>query len=422
MASAADTRSASPRPAVALLVPFYGTADDGRDLVAALARVALRDGDEIVIADNTEDGRFPAGEAREPMRVVRAPLERSSYYARNMAVEASRAPWLLFVDSDTRPDAGVIDAYFAQPVPDDVGILSGGVVAAEGEEETLIARYARSRTHIDPEHYRKADRRPAGITANLLVRRAAWEDVHGFQEGVRSGGDIEFCWRVQDAGWRFDWRPAAIVEHVHVETVRALVKKTVRHAGGGGWVNERYDDAFPRPRLARPLARSAAGAAVWMLRGQRERGAFKAVDGLFVAADAYGRLTGNRAAGIELPAGGRVLLVERFPEPGDAVDAARVEARARPAHPDRARRRGTVVTYLEDDGTVARGRDLAWLASRRPAALRAATAALSGTGWTVAELAPAARRAIESGAEAIAGDGPAARALAQLAGRPFEVR
>src|SRR5205085_2736301 len=155
------------RPPVSVVVPFYGSLEDSADLRAALERVTLREGDEIVVSDNTEDGRFP--DTGGTIAVARAPLERSSYYARNVGVEATTNAWLLFVDSDCRPAADILDRYFDPPPAEGEGILSGGVVAADQQE--LVARYAQSRGHIDPAHYRSEHRRHAGITANPLVRR-----------------------------------------------------------------------------------------------------------------------------------------------------------------------------------------------------------------------------------------------------------
>lgn len=417
---------------MSVVVPFYGTADEARELIAALASLRRAPGDEVIVADNTEDGRFPGAEAPDWMRVVRAPLERSSYYARNVGVEASRQQWLLFLDSDCRPEPDVLDAYFAPPPDERCGILSGSVVADPDQRE-LTARYARSRQHIDPEHYRERPGRPAGITANLLVRRAAWDDVHGFHEGIKSGGDLEFCWRVQDSGWTFDWRPEARVAHLHVDTVGKLLRKTVRHAGGGGWVNNHHAGAFPRPPLVRGLTRSVVGALVWLATGRVERALFKAIDGVFLTADAYGRLAGNRAARDPLPAAAdRIAVVAlAFPNPGEdparttasaiAGDGAsvRIEAWTRPTRPDRQARRELRTTFGEDDGVLARGRALLWLLATRPVAVLRAT---RYPGARLSELAPAARRVVVNGeavAPASGADLPRARKLAALAGGPL---
>ncbi len=357
------------RPDVAVVVPFHGDAEDARALDSALRGLDLRSADEVIVADNTRDPVYagavgPEGRAT----VVHAHLERSSYYARNVGAEKARAPWLLFIDSDCRPPSGLVDSYFdGSPVADDVGILAGAVSALD-EQTELSARYAASRGHIDPSAYEREHRRPAGITANLLVRRTAWEQVAGFQEGIKSGADLEFCWRVQDAGWRFERRVQAVLAHEHVRSVAALRRKTIRHAGGGGWVNQRYPGAFHRPTLGRGLARAIVGVGVWALLLQPTRSVFKGMDGLFLMWDAWGRTSGNRAdRDVEEPMG-ELGVAGVWPARGvdSSVAPRHVEALRRPVVPDREVRRRHVVTYAEDDGLRARLAATARLIVRRP--------------------------------------------------------
>src|SRR4051812_1185657 len=288
------------RPAICVVVPFFGTTPEGAATARALGRLDLADGDEVIVADNTASGAFTTP-APHPAAVISAKGQQSSYYARNVGVEHSSAEWLLFLDSDCTPSPSLLDDYFFEPIPDDCGVVAGGVVPAD--QEALAARYARSRSHISEAFHLDRDPYPAGITANLLVRRSAWEAVGGFQERVRSGADVEFCWRVQEAGWKFAHRPGALVEHSHPERLGGVLRKAMRHAGGRAWVNRRYKGAFPRPRLIRPLARCLAGIAVWALTFRFERSLFKAIDGAWIMADEYGYLAAdNRATSLE-PAG-----------------------------------------------------------------------------------------------------------------------
>lgn len=407
------------------MVPFYGAVSDGIRLRSVLTALTTESGDEVVVADNTEDGRF--GPAGDGIDVVRASLERSSYYARNVGAAATNAPWLLFIDSDTRPPSDLLERYFSSPLPQPVGIVAGGVRASP-DQQGLIPRYAASRRHIDPSHYEAVEgRRPAGITANLLVRRAAWRGVGGFQEGVRSGADLEFCWRVQDAGWTLIHRPEAWLHHDHVEDVRRLVRKTARHASGGGWVNERYPGAFRRPRIFGGLLRAAAGVVVWTAARQPERARFKAIDGLFLLTDAGGRLLGNRAKrDDEEPMTSLVVAPDGYPnaDSGASVEAivrlgpgAVVHSDRRSESPDPLRRR-LQVEYAEDEGTAARIRAGLALMLRPYAAPRAVRVAPA----RLPRLAPAAARAAAARADIrplTEAEVPAARRLATLAGRPL---
>src|SRR3954447_8492969 len=176
------------RPAIGVVVPFFGTAPEAAATAMALGRLDLAAGDEVIVADNTSASTFTP-DSPHPVVVVAAKGQQSSYYARNVGVEHSSAEWLLFLDSDCIPTPSLLDDYFCEPIADDCGVVAGGVVPAE--QEALAARYARSRRHISEAFHLDRDPYPAGITANLLVRRSAWEAVGGFQERVRSGADVE---------------------------------------------------------------------------------------------------------------------------------------------------------------------------------------------------------------------------------------
>ncbi len=372
------------RPAVSVIVPFAGERSEGVRALAALGRLRLRDADELIVADNSSTGclsDLPSSAAT----VIAAPAERSSYYARNVAAEAASAEWLLFLDADVRPPASLLDDYLSDPPAPGVGILAGGVVAAP-EQTSVVARYARSRGHLDERFHIEGKPLPAGITANLLVRRQAWESVGGFQEGIRSGGDVELCWRVQEAGWSLQYRPGARVEHLHPDRLAPLLRKTSRHAAGRLWVRRRYPEAYESPRLARALVRATGGALVWSLRGEPERAVFKLIDGAWACADSYGyRLGDNRAPALSAappptgtPQRRLAMFTDAFPARSETFVhneafalaelgwSVRVEASARPARVERAVARRLRPTYLEDDPIPQKARDLAWLLARHP--------------------------------------------------------
>ena len=67
---------------------------------------------------------------------------------------------------------------------------------------------------------------PAGLAANLGVRRSAFESVGGFDEDLRVGEDIDLCWRLQFAGYRFAAVPEAVVAKRERETARRGVSRT----------------------------------------------------------------------------------------------------------------------------------------------------------------------------------------------------
>ena len=293
---------------------------------------------------------------------------------------------------------------------------------------------------------------PAGVTANLMIRRAAFESLGGFHEGIRSGGDVELCWRLQEAGWSFEHRPTARVEHRHPDALAPMLRKTARHAAGRLWVNRRYAGAYERPRLLSPLIRSTGGALVWLARGKAELARFKLIDAAWHAADVGGYALGdNRAAsGSSQPANPqrtprrRILFVtdaaparsETFIySEWDALERlgfeVRMEASARAARSDRPSARARDIAYLEDDPPLLKARDLAWLLVRHPLRCgrdlrQRSDWSAEDSPWPLAALAPAARRLSRGGEEHIHAHfaGPAALhalRLGRLVGAPCSI-
>lgn len=280
------------RPPVSVVVPFLGGRADAERLLAALGRLERQPGDELIVADNTAEG-VVAEVAAEPVQVVRATAERSSYHARNAGARQAQAEWLLFTDADCVPVPGLLGAYFAEPIADRCGALSGEIVA-ESTQRAFLARYARSRNFLNQAQGLLGPDGGAAPTGNVLVRRAAFRAVGGFAEGIRSGGDIDLCRRLERTGWAVEHRPAAVVEHRHRESLVDFLGMIARYGAGARWLNERYSGSSPRWPLVRGLAGTAADVGKLAARRRFEPALFRAVDGLGLIAHNVGYLASNR--------------------------------------------------------------------------------------------------------------------------------
>ena len=387
------------RPAVSVIVPFLGTRPDADALFRALADLERGPGDEVIVVDNGAHQVVPDA--------VHAPAQQSSYHARNAGVDRAGGDWLLFLDADCRPRPTLIDDFFAERIDPGCGAVAGRVMAMRGQD-ALVARYARSRGHLSQAAHMRDEHLPYGITANLLIRRAALDELGGFHEGLRSGGDADVCWRLQDAGWTVAYREAAAVEHAHRERVVALARQAARYSAAIAWMERHRPGSSARPKVSRRLARAALGAAAWTVLGRRERAAFKLLDGVVVVAEGAGWVFSNAARdrGPD-PHGGPALVADAFPDAVAPIrlppGARRVEAARRPARLDRGAARGLRVRYAEDDGVA-----------RRLAETARAWGRVRGAD------APALRRLRRAGAEWLAA-GPGAEGRAEALARALRV-
>ncbi len=283
------------RPAVSVVIPFGGSVRDATSLAGAIAAMRLRDGDEVIVADNTP-AQVMAAAPPPGARVVPATAERSSYHARNAGAAAARGEWILFVDADCEPDAGLLDAYFAAPAADGCGILAGQI-DGDPAQESFLARYTRSRKFFRQDAGFLAEAGTAA-TGNLMVRRSAFEAAGGFVEGIRSGGDVDLCRRLRLAGWTLETRLGAVVHHHHRDSLPSLLGAIARYAAGSRWLNDRYPGESGSWPLVSGMAGVARDVPVRLASGRVEEAGFRVVDGLGLVAHVVGYRRSNRAGAL----------------------------------------------------------------------------------------------------------------------------
>jgi GT2 family glycosyltransferase len=421
------------RKAVSLVVPFAGDTDDARATLLAWRQIALRSEDEVIVVDNSRDGVLGHLEHRPPVVVVTAREQPSSYYARNIGAEQAKNDWLLFLDADCLPTPSLIDDYVSDPIADDVGAVAGAVLPPD-VPMGVVGRYKAFRRHLDQGKSTQAEK-PWAATANLLVRRAAWEDLGGFSEMIRSGGDIDFSLRLFAAGWRLSYQPRATMRHLHRDSLRAHAAQQIRYGGAHTWIHRRH----PEIRMSRPLTKqlplSAAGALRRAAVGDWEWSLFHLLDGMTAVMLSVGKVRGNAVAR-NYDETKVAVVADRWPDAsehdacralGTAVEkngAVRVEARRRPVRI--ARDAALRCDYMEDDSPLDTLKGMAWLLTHRPArtaryVLRSGKRAKDV--GAIARLAPAARRIATRGGRhlhAVDDVGASdARALADLLGTTY---
>lgn len=390
MTGAPDSTAA--RPAVSVVMPFAGSPSEARAALEALQALRVTPDDQLILVDNA--GTAPAADGIE---VVHAVHEASPAHARNVGAAHAGAAWILFLDADTQAPGDLLDRYFTAPIDVTVGALAGAVTAAS-DHAGLAARYGAAKGFLDQDAHLAHPYLPRAVAANLLVRRAAFEQVGGFFEGVRAAEDTDFSWRLQRAGWRLEGRPGAAVEHRYRTSLRALRRQWRGYAAGRAWLARRYDGFVPEPALRRAAARAlhrrgrpdrsatatatatptptATTASAPSRLGRRDRAAHAALDAVLGVEELAGFALSNRPRrGPRRPVQ-VVLVADRFPGRDDpladyalSLAGARVEASARPEAPARLARGEAPmpwVDYREDDGALTRLAALARLLVRHP--------------------------------------------------------
>jgi GT2 family glycosyltransferase len=221
----------------------------------ALSRQECPEAWEVVIADNgsTDNGMTVVEtwvDRFDTIRVIDASALNGAPAARNAGVRASIGEKLVFCDADDIVQPGWL-ASCAKAL-DEVDVVAGvfDFWSLNG------LRDAPPR----PASMRQLGFLPAGLGANLGVRRHAFNEVGGFSEDLLIGEDIDLCWRLQLQGFRFVIAFGAVV----AKRERPGFRETFMRAAAYG----RSGPALYRRHRATGAHRNLSGAAkswVWLL-------------------------------------------------------------------------------------------------------------------------------------------------------------
>jgi GT2 family glycosyltransferase len=163
---------------------------------------------EVVVVD-ASDGRLDPIRVRHEAAVrwidfTPPPGVRVSIpHQRNAGVRAARGDVIVFTDAGCQLDEGWLERLVA-PVLNDEHVAAGLCLASlgrsglydQGMRQAMQARYLTE-----------------SPTVNLAFRREPYEAVGGFDEGFAYGSDMDFSWRLVDAGYRIRSVPDAVVRH-----------------------------------------------------------------------------------------------------------------------------------------------------------------------------------------------------------------
>ncbi|HVC69150.1 MAG TPA: glycosyltransferase family A protein [Acidimicrobiales bacterium] len=207
-------------------------------LDAQLAALAAQQWDgpwEVVVADNgsadaSADLARSWGRRCDRIRVLDASHRSGPAAARNAGVRAARGEMLAFCDADDIVQPGWIAACVA-------GLADADLVAGSFDMASLngMTPGAPSAAATDQLGFL-----PAGLAANLAVRRPAFDAVGGFGEQLFVGEDIDFCWRLQLQGFRFAPAPDAVVAKREPADPWVLFRRALAYGRCGPLLYRRY--------------------------------------------------------------------------------------------------------------------------------------------------------------------------------------
>jgi GT2 family glycosyltransferase len=181
---------------------------------------------EVIVVDDgsTDETQRVVADYGDAVRVVHHPENAGFAAACNVGSTTARGRFLVFLNNDTRPRPGWLDALVAYArkhpgaaaigakllYPDDTVQHGGVVFCQDGYPRHLYAGFPSDHPAVN-----RARRLQAVTAACLLVHRDAFDRAGGFDEAYRNGfEDVDLCLRLGESGCEIHYCPACVVEHL----------------------------------------------------------------------------------------------------------------------------------------------------------------------------------------------------------------
>jgi cellulose synthase/poly-beta-1,6-N-acetylglucosamine synthase-like glycosyltransferase len=177
------------------------------DVAGQLAALPGDDEGEIVVVD-ASDGRLDHIRRKHEDTVRWLDFQRPAQvrvsipHQRNTGVRAAKGDIIVFTDAGCRPLPGWLE-HLVAPLRADEYATAGVSQGIGGDQH-----YRHSPGQVGEVTYLRE-----APTLNLAFRRSTFDAVGDFDESFTYGSDVDFAWRLNDAGYRIRFVPDAVIEH-----------------------------------------------------------------------------------------------------------------------------------------------------------------------------------------------------------------
>ncbi|MCE5292598.1 MAG: mycofactocin biosynthesis glycosyltransferase MftF [Nocardiaceae bacterium] len=259
-----DSGVANPRPELSPSMGDVTVIIPVRNNTAGLNRLlsVLRGHNVIVVDDASDDPARIIAEARCRVSVIRHEIARGPAAARNTGLRAATTDFVAFLDADVVPKNGWLELMLSHFSDPSVALVAPRMLRLD-PDANLLSRYESGRTAFDLGRRESAIESRGVVTyvpsAAVLLRREALLEEGGFDEIINVAEDIDVCMRLERAGWRLRYEPAAHVDQDSSESVRQWLQRKARAGAASARLGERH------PGMVSPVTISPSTAAAGLL-------------------------------------------------------------------------------------------------------------------------------------------------------------
>jgi len=214
-------------PRISVIIPSYNSERTIRRCLKAIINQTTSIPFDITVIDSSTDQTPQIVEREFPsIRLIHLETRTLAGAARNLGVQATRAPLCLMMDSDCIAESDVIESFVARHRDGDYAAVAGAL--ANGTPRSLsgwVGYLIEFREFIPCAPMRLAESLP---TASIAYRREIFERYGYFEEDLWPAEDLLFNWKLYSAGERLLFDPAIEVTHLNRTGWKEVLSHQIR--------------------------------------------------------------------------------------------------------------------------------------------------------------------------------------------------
>lgn len=212
------------------------------DCLAACRALDYPDFEIIVVNDGSTDGTAAWLDSQRDLRIFHLPPSGLSA-ARNHGAQVATGEILAFTDDDCRPESQwliwLADAYSKNPH----AAMGGPNIAPKPDSLNLALTTAAPGA---PAHVMLDDLNAEHLPGcHLSVKKSAFEEIGGFDPLFQTAGDdVDFCWRLRDAGFTLGFAPLSFVWHCRRATPWQYLRQQIGYGHAEAFLYQKHQHRF----------------------------------------------------------------------------------------------------------------------------------------------------------------------------------
>ena len=230
-------------PRVSVVVCTYNGEATLAETLASLVDLDYPDFEVIYVDDGSTDRSLDVARRFEGRIRILRQENRGLSVARNAGAEAASGEVVAYIDSDAYADRDWLRHLVAtlesgpfvgcggpSLAPASDGPMARCIAACPGNPTVVL------RDNVEADHL-------AGV--NMAFRRDALLSIGGFDPvHTRAGDDVDIGWRLQDAGMRLGYSPAAIVWHHARPSIRRYLRQQFGYGEAENQLERKHPERF----------------------------------------------------------------------------------------------------------------------------------------------------------------------------------